>query len=212
MASIQLNRVRQAVTGEKVVLTRADLPFCSILFATPEDRMDEALEAPTFFVDLNCDQVVDAITAGKEGYNLKPFFYACLGRVDAIRYRQEVMQDLEHAGLLQQVQAFARKMRLVREHLVRIQKLHYKEQRQAWFLGAVEIYCDGIATLADELSHTELKSRGLSGFRDYLTSYASSTLFTLLSSETKKLKAELGAVKYCVLIKGSSFTVRGYEA
>jgi DNA mismatch repair protein MutS len=210
---VDLYRVRQpAASGFMTPKGTRLRTFRSILFATPEDRVDDLLEAPAFFVDLNCDQVVDAITAGKEEYDLKPFFYACLGRVDAIKYRQEVMQDLEHAGLLERVNAFARKMRLVREQLLRIQKLPYKEQKQAWFLDAVESYCDGIATLADHLAHTKLKSRGLSGFRDYLTRYASSTRFTLLSSETKKLKAELGAVKYCVSIKGSSFTVRGYEA
>ena len=185
--------------------------FYSILFATPVDRVEEPREGPAFFADLNCDQVVDAIIAGKEEYDLKPFFYLSLHRVDAIKYRQEIMQELEGAGVLERVNAFAREMRRMREHLVRHRKLHYKEQKQAWFLEAVEIYCDCIAALANDLSSTELKSRGLSGFRDYLTSYAGSARFTSLLSETKKLKAELRAVKYCVLIKGDSFTVSRYD-
>ena len=70
------------------------LAFYSILFETADDRIgDDTLEAPAFFVDLNCDQIVAAVTAGKDEYNLKPFFHACLPRVDAIQYRHEVMQD-----------------------------------------------------------------------------------------------------------------------
>ncbi len=189
------------------------MTFHSILFERTEDRIeDEALEAPHFFVDLNCDQVVDAITAGKEEYNLKSLFHACLRRIDAIEYRHEVMQDLENASLLERVYSFARGMRDMREHIVRVKKLYYKEQKQAWFLDTIEIYCDTVNSFADDLSNADVQSRGFLGFRDYLASYVGSACFTALLSETKKLKADLSTVKYCVLIKGSSFTVRKYES
>jgi DNA mismatch repair protein MutS len=212
VASIQLDRVRQPAASRNIAPVGTGLPFCSILFASPEDRIDEAREVPAFFGDLNCDQLVDAITAGKEEYDLKPFFYACLHRVEAIKHRQEAMQDLEHTGLLGRVNSFAQKMRRVREHLLRLQKLHYKEQKQGLFLDAIEIYCDATSALADELSQAKLKSRGFLRFRDHLASYAGSARFTSLSSEMKRLKAQLAAVKYCVLIKGGSFTVRRYDS
>jgi DNA mismatch repair protein MutS len=189
------------------------MTYHSILFESAEDRTeDNAPEAPDFFVDLNCDQIVDGITVGKEEYNLKPFFYARLRRIDAIKYRQEVMQDLENASLLERVNSFARKMRDMREHLDRVQTLYDKEHKHAWFLDAVEIYCDTINSFVHDLSNADLKSRGFLGFRDYLTSYAGSVRFTSLLSETKKLKADLATVKYCVLIKGDTFTVRKYES
>ena len=36
--------------------------------------------------------------------------------------------------------------------------------------------------------------------------------FTSLLAETKKLKADLSTVKYCVLIKGNGFKVRKYDS
>jgi DNA mismatch repair protein MutS len=188
------------------------MSFCSILFETRNDcAVDDGLQAPDFFADLNCDQIVAAVTAGREEYNLKPFFHACLHREDAIRYRHEVMQDLENADLHDCVKAFAQAMRTIRGYLARIQKLYYQEQRQAWLLDAVEIYCQSISSFVHDLSRLKLNSRGFVGFRDYLTGYAESARFSLLLSETRKLKADLSTVGYCIHIRGNGFTVRDYE-
>src|SRR6266581_6311082 len=76
--------------------------FHSILFETTEDSIQkETFEAPAFFVDLNLDQIIDAITLGKQEYDLKPFFYTALNDIDAIKYRHEVMRDLENKTLFE---------------------------------------------------------------------------------------------------------------
>ena len=187
--------------------------FHSILFRRPADRIgDDALVTPEFFADLNCDQIVDAITAGKDEYNLKPFFHACLPSVEAIQYRHEVMQDLEWPALYQRVTSFAGKMREVREHLVQAQKMYYQEQKQAWFLDGVEIYCKAIEFFVSELAHTTLHSHAFLAFSDFLNDYYRSGRFIALFSQTKKLKADLASVEHCMLIKSGGFIVRKYEA
>jgi len=210
---IRFDRIRRLRGRDKLVSRgrQPPMPFYSILFERPEDRAEgEAQAMPVFFVDLNCDQIVDAITAGKEEYNLKPFFYGHLRRVDAITYRHEVMQDLENPALTECVESFAQAMRELRRYLERVDKLYYKEQKQAWFLDAVEIYCDTIRRFADGLANAEIKSAGFLGFRKYLIDYVRSTRFTSLAAETNKLKADLATVQYSVLIKGDRFTVRKY--
>jgi DNA mismatch repair protein MutS len=183
----------------------------SILFPSTEHKKETA-QAPDFFDDLNLDQVVDAITAGKEEYNLKPFFYTSLHEADLIRYRQEVMQDLENSARFEVVKSFAEEMRAMRQHLAQVDKLYYKQQKQSWFLDAVDIYCDAVASLARSLSGLDLESRGFAGLREYLSSYSQSAAFTTLVQETKKVKADLASVQYCVLIKGDRFTVRNYAS
>lgn len=186
--------------------------FTSILFERSEDRIsDDAIAAPAFFGDLNCDQIVNAIIASRDEYDLKPFFHDCLHRIGAIKYRHEVLRDLENAALYQHIDCFAKAMREIRAHLTRVQKLHYREQKQAWFLDAVELYCEAITSFAEGLCNSVTNSRGFLGFREYLTSYAGSGRFDTLLSEAKKLKADLAAVEYCVQVKGSSFTVRKYD-
>lgn len=184
-----------------------------MLYVTPKDSAPtEVNEAPPFFADLNLDQIIDAIASGKQEYNLKPFFYTSLSDENMIRYRREVFQDLESKALFEYVEAFAQKMRMMREYLAQANKLHYKYQRERWFLDAVEIYCDAISSLVHDLYLVDLKSRGFLTFHEYLTNYANSNRFTSLLEETKGLIAGLSAVKYCLLIKGNGITVRKYES
>ncbi len=189
------------------------MTFYSILFEKAEDNLkQETPEAPIFFGDLNLNQIIDGITAGKEEYDLKPFFYTALHDVDAIQYRHEVLRDLEHETLLDQIRTFERNMRNMREHLAQAEKLYYLGQKKAWFLAAVRIYCDTVNGLVHDLAQVDLKSRGFRAFRDYATDYAQSDRFTALLAATEKLLADLSTVRYCLLIKDSVIKVRKYEA
>jgi len=189
------------------------MTFHSILFETAERRPPgDALAQPDFFVDLNLDQIVAAITAGKEEYDLVPFFRWSLRDVDAVLYRHEVMRDLEDADLFGNIKSFAGALRSMRETLKQAQKRYYKHQKEALFLDAVDAYCGAVTALARDLRLADLRSRGLLSFRDYLTDYAASDRFTSLLAETEKLKAGLSTVKYTLQIKGGSITVRKYDS
>lgn len=193
--------------------TTTSTSFPSILFRHPDDvAKQRRREPPAFFTDVNLDQIISAITAGKEDYDLTPFFFTPLRDADAIGYRHEVMRDLENPGLFEKLAAFARQMRAMREHVARADKLHYTHQKESWFLDAVEIYCDAVTRLLEALTSAGVKSRGLLAFREYLTGYAESDRFTSLQAETTQLKRDLSTVRYCVLVKDAGFTVRRYES
>ena len=115
------------------------MTFHSILFKSAEDRPpDGALAQPVFFVDLNLDQIVATITAGKAEYNLAPFFHWPLRDVDAIHYRHEVMRDLEDIALFGNMKTFAAALRSMRETLKQLEKRHYGHEKEALFLDAVD--------------------------------------------------------------------------
>src|SRR6266511_3178539 len=189
------------------------MTFHSILFDGTEDSAKiQTLEAPVCFVDLNLDQIVDSITVVKQEYNLKPFFYTSLKDVESIKYRHEIFLDLENNSLFEHVKSFAQKMGRMRDHLAQAVKLYYQLQKESWFLDAVEIYCDAVTSLVRDLSGVDLKSRGFCAFLDFLTDYVHSDRFTSLMAKTKKAKADLSTVQYCVLIKGDRVTVRKYAS
>jgi len=187
------------------------MTFHSILFKRPEDRIrTEAVEAPDCLADLAVDQIVAAVTAGKDEYNLTSYFYVPLCDVDAVAFRHEVMQDLEDAHLFEAIKAFARSMREIREHLGRLGQCDYEHQQERWFLDAVDLYGDAVNRLVGDLSAANCRSRGLQAFRDYVTGYAASERFTSLVAEAKRLEAELSTIRYSVLIRGLRVEVRHY--
>ena len=155
--------------------------------------------------------MVEAITSPKQDYNLKPFFWTPLRDAKTVRYRQEVFQDLENEPVMECIKAFAEGMSMVRRYLAMMEKLDFDYHRKGWFLEAVLVYCDAVATLARHLDGLPLSSRGLSAFREYLVHYVQSPVYRSLATEGQQVKSALAEIKYCVIIESGKFKVKRYE-
>lgn len=175
--------------------------FESILF--DQDRIDAAsAQEPTSFADLNLDQVVEAIKAGRDEYELTGFFCAPLRSTAAVEYRHGVFRDLEQDEVRGAVRAFAAQMKRVRQHLGLAEEQRYAYKKERWLIDAVEIYCDAVFSLARALADLDLDSDGLRGLRDYLAGYSAAEPFTSLVAETQSVREGLARVKYIVRTKG----------
>jgi DNA mismatch repair protein MutS len=184
--------------------------FRSILFGGEDVDLGRAQEPPSF-ADLNLDQVVESIVAGRDEYELKPFFYTPLRDVEAVEYRQEVFRDLENEEVRVAVGAFAGELQQVRRYLTLAKKQRYKYEKERWFLDAAAVYCEAVSELLDGLVDLELGSRGFRALRDYLSVHASSERFTSVASEMRSVLDGLGRVRYALRIKGARVTVSRYE-
>lgn len=187
------------------------MTFESILFkdARPVDGVDSVSE-PEFFGDLNLDQIVDSIVRSRDEYNLKSFFYVALADIDSIGYRHEIMSDLERTELATVIYAFAAQMRAMRVELTAAATLYYRWQKQRYFLDGVQTYCAAIVTFARNLETAAPRSRGLTAFLDYLKGYAQGREFMALREEEAHIRTALDQVRYSMLVKGNSVTVRRY--
>jgi DNA mismatch repair protein MutS len=120
------------------------------VYQCPVDQEQDAIASepdrePAFFGDLHLDQSVAAITNGREEYELVPLFYWPLHSVESVRYRQQVLGDLERDEVVTTVRTFAAGMTTMREQLRRAETLHHARQRQRWFLSAGSVYCGVVA-------------------------------------------------------------------
>jgi DNA mismatch repair protein MutS len=196
------------------VVMAVDTAFCSVLVdrSNPDDpiRPDRPGQ-PDFFVDLNLDQVVSAVTNGREEYDLASLFATPLRNIEAVRYRHEVVRDLQRPEVREPVDDFAERMRRVRAHLAQADAVRHPLQKQRWFLDATSVYCAAVTTLTDRLHHVDLGSRGLQSLRDHLAAYVGSAPFRDLASVARRLRKQLAAVRYCVQIRSPQVLVRACE-
>lgn len=181
------------------------MSFHDILHLDPDaaGRSAEAKQ-PDCFVDLNLDQIVAGIIAGYQDYELAGYFHAPLTTPAAVRYRQEVMRDLESAPLLAGVRRFTAGMRGVRAQLDRIAKSPHERQRRAFFLAAVGAYCDTVEGLHRDLGAADPQSPGLRAFGQRLADYVASDGFVALAAEARRLDRDLTALRYCLHIDKAS--------
>ncbi len=185
------------------------MAFFSILFRKEEESKRKVKISDSDFVkDLNLDQIIDGIVSWKKEYNLKPFFYTPLEDIDTIKYRHEVMKDLQsNKALYEAIHDFANKMRTMRRYLHQSEELHHKYQKEEWYREAVEVYCDAVTGLLGDLNALKLNSQGFLDFRLYLSSYIDSYRFKSLYEKTRLLKEKLSNIRYNIFIKGNKITV-----
>ena len=165
----------------------------------------------SFASDLNLDQIVAAIAGDREERDLiTRVLFGHLDDADAVRYRQEVFQDLDDPALFDEFQRFADRMNQVRTHLRQLEKMEYRYHREGWFLDAADIYCGAVRSLAEHLASAQIGSRALLALRDYLANYVASARFTVLASDARNRKDALGQIRYSVRIRGARVEVSRY--
>jgi DNA mismatch repair protein MutS len=201
--------------AEDNVTSPARGQFPSLLFRQQPPSAGDASERDadrSFAPDLNLDQIVAAVAGDREERDLiTRVLFGHLHDADAVRYRQEVFQDLDNPALSEAVQRFAGLMQEVRAHLRQLTKMQYRYHREGWLLDAAAIYCDAVRALAEHLASAQISSRALLAFREYLASYVASAGFTTLASDTGSRKDALGGIRYTFRIRGGRVDVGRYQ-
>lgn len=186
--------------------------FRSILFpgGTVLPQIDKEPQ-PECFTDLNLDQVVAAITTGREEYGLRPFFNIRSKDEREIHYRQEIFRDVERSQISGCLCTFAAQLRRLRDQLALIEKLYYELQKQACFLEAVKTYHEAVRELADGLTKADIHSEGLRAFCLYLNAFTETPRFQKAEADARRIAHDIEEIRYALLIEGRQITVRPYE-
>jgi DNA mismatch repair protein MutS len=182
----------------------------SILWPSGETGATPGVE-PAFFRDLNLDQIVASIVAGKGEYDLEPLLRQPLGAIGAIEYRQAAMRDVQREEILWPLRAFAAALHDVRDTQAQGAKLYYKLQKDAWLLDAADAYCGAAQKLEADLGAANPRSGAFVAFRDFLSGYVASPSFRTLLQDIVAVRNQLNEIRYTLRIGSGWVTVAPYR-
>ena len=183
----------------------------SVLHDRMRSSAVERVPPPDFFKDLQLDQVVASIVAGREEYALETYFHVPLLDVAEIEYRHEVFRDLHDARILDCLKAFAGEMRLMRAQSKMAGELPHPLQSQRCFLDACALYCDAVGGLTEHLTAAAPRARALVSIARFLAEYEGSTAFREMRRVTADIQAQIREIRYTVFIDGDRITVGQYR-
>ena len=162
---------------------------------------------PACFADLNLDQLVCSVIAGREEYDLRSFFYAGLTSPALAEYRHEVFQDLERPEMRSAVDRFATDLQGMRKCLAQARAVHHRLQRSLLFLDAALAYCQAVESLASALSAAGPTSAGMRAFNDYLARHLTSAVHAGLREDARQTERSIAQIRYTLHIRGNRIIV-----
>ncbi len=190
--------------------------FYSVLFPTEESsRLPRRKEMTDAFRDLNLDQIMKRVLQEKEPFQLEEYFYTPLSDPAVIRYRQEVMRELEDPGVRFAIQGIVGQisfMRMfmdgLRARLMVNDKFSGKYLDMGHFLENATIFSGVVNGLSQGFAHMNLRSEGLKRFAAYVADYCASEQFRGMQEWAARLRESLDKVRYCLYLKRNNSQVR----
>ena len=91
-------------------------------------------------------------------------------------------------------------MRSVREHIIQSEAMHYKHQKEAWLLDALDIYSVAVRLPIHGSEIVRPLFRRFVGLISYLSDYVNSVVFRDLVENISLIKKQLASVRYSLII------------
>ena len=192
--------------------------FVSILYPTAESRaLPLRTEEPAFFKDLHLGELVSRIAKIRNGADLSAWYYTMCGDPEVIRYRQDILLDLEDPDFNKAVSEFTRQVFSVRQFLKSFHADHFRPESlsghpldQGKFLNTAVRYCRAVNEMIRFFADVPPRSEGFRRFSVFLHAYTETEQYRRFSETTASLRRAMDDVDYCMLIRGNTIRVDKY--
>ena len=198
--------------------------FYSVLFPTEESaKRPRNQREPDCFSDLQLDRILKAVLPDYADFHLEEYFYTPLTDPETVRYRQEVMEELEEPEKRAAVEEIIRRIpetraileetrpKLLKGGLLTGEKLTDNYLEMGRFLDTLVSYLDAVNDLNGILQKLNLRSAGLRRFSEYLTDYCASEQLRDMTAWRQRIRENLKHIRFNMLVKPLSIRVTPYE-
>ena len=209
------------------------MQFTSILGETPYHLKPSEIKYPSYFKDLNLDQIIEKILEKRKDYKLEKYFYYPALTEEVLLFRREIFLALSDYELKNAMIEFSmslkksRKFMEYREDLLnRMQYFTAKKSSksslsistktaseikcQHFLFDSARLYSLAVTKLFSVLEKQiskekalEKKSVGFLSFYEFLKTYCSSDDFTALCLDVQKTEQSLSLLTFCMELSGT---------
>ncbi len=166
------------------------------------------LEKPSYFDDLNLDQIVDEIRNLRPEYDLKKYYYVLLEDPEQIRFRQEVLKDFYNEDIVEAAMNFSDGLLKARNYMEYALKTEHPVQQKRWKIDAAYSYIVAVKNFAEFMSGKEVTSTGMRELKTYLAEeVVSGNEFNEFADNTVKLMEKMFSIDFTLEIERNSITV-----
>ena len=173
----------------------------------PKGEVQSQPKWPSFFLDLNLDQVMEAMGVRAETEAGKAMMFP-LPDISSIRYRQEIFRDLQKSELYDTVCAFRTGMGEALRLLKHAGETNYPAQSSRYVLDAADAYIGAVDGFAKGLEGCEATSESLLALGRHLLKITQSREYVQLRADTVHVMELMDSVRYQVSIISGCIEVR----
>ena len=194
--------------------------FYSVLFPTEESaKKPRNQREPDCFSDLQLDRILKAVLPDYADFHLEEYFYTTLTDPETVRYRQEIMEELEDAEKRAAVEEIIRRIpetraileevrpKLLKAGLLTGEKLGDNYLEMGRFLDTLVSYLDAVNELNAILRKLDLRSAGLRKLSEYLADYCSSEKLRVMTERRQKLRENIARIRFNMFVKRGNFSL-----
>ena len=162
--------------------------FYSVLFPTEESaNMPRNQKEPDCFSDLQLDRILKAVLPDYGEFQLEEFFYTPVTDRETVRYRQEIMRELEDPDKRAGIEDILRRFSATRAILEEVRPKNAS------------------------LRKLDLRSQGLRDFEEYLSAYCASEQLRDMTAWRQRIRENITRIRFNMFVKPGSIRVTPYE-
>lgn len=165
---------------------------------------------PSFFIDLNLDQIVYKINSLRKNYDVKKLYYMLPDSKETQVMRRNIYEDIRKSDVFECLLAYSDEMKKVRDYLAYSEEISFAPQKAVLFVTAANSYCNAVELL-DRLSGA-CQSAELSTLVENTLEYINGNEYSQMKKLVAELFSEISGFEYKLILTRDNVTIKPEKA